>query len=60
MVTVDLQVSHEFPHGFKATVGVLNIADTAPPFSDGESEGYDWVTHDPRGRFVYLEVTKKF
>ena len=60
MVTVDLQVSHEFPLGFKATVGVLNVADTAPPFSDGESEGYDFVTHDPRGRFVYLEVSKKF
>ena len=60
MVTVDLQVSHEFPHGFRATVGVLNVADTAPPFSDGESEGYDFVTHDPRGRFVYLELTKKF
>ncbi|MEY4386735.1 MAG: hypothetical protein RLY20_2018 [Verrucomicrobiota bacterium] len=60
MVTVDLQLSREFPHGFKATVGVLNVADAAPPFSDGESEGYDFVTHDPRGRFVYLEVTKKF
>ena len=60
MVTVDLQASYEFPHQFKTTVGVLNVADTAPPFSDGESEGYDFVTHDPRGRFVYLEISKKF
>ena len=60
MVTVDLQASYEFPHQFKATVGVLNVADTAPPFSDSESDGYDFVTHDPRGRFVYVALTKKF
>ena len=43
----------------KITVGVLNVGDVEPPFSNIE-EGYDSATADARGRFIYASVRKTF
>ncbi len=59
-LTFDVQASVELPYDFKVTAGCLNVADDAPPFSDYDTEGYDIGTHDPRGRFWYVGVSKKF
>ena len=59
-VTVDLQVGYQFPKDITLTLGIQNVADEPPPFADGESEGYSFVSHDPVGRYWYLQVTKKF
>jgi iron complex outermembrane receptor protein len=59
-ITVDLQCGYQFPKDISVTLGVHNIADEDPPFADGESEGYSFVSHDPIGRYWYLQVTKKF
>jgi iron complex outermembrane recepter protein len=54
--TVDLIASYAGFKNTKLTVGVRNLMDTKPPFSDDETEGYDFGTHDSRGRFVYATV----
>ena len=43
----------------KFTVGVINVADSEPPFANIE-EGYDPQTADARGRFVYASIKKSF
>jgi iron complex outermembrane recepter protein len=70
--TYDLQASYSFRdlqnsnlkwlNDTKVIVGVQNLLDEKPPFSDysGDNGGYDTAWGDPRGRFVYLQVTKKF
>lgn len=59
-LTFDIQASVQLPYDFKVTAGCLNVTDEAPPFSDSDTEGYDISTHDPRGRFWYVGVSKKF
>ena len=54
--TFDLIASYSGFKNTKLTVGVRNLLDTKPPFSDDETEGYDFGTHDSRGRFVYATV----
>jgi iron complex outermembrane recepter protein len=54
--TVDLIASYAGFKNTKLTVGIRNLMDTKPPFSDDETEGYDFGTHDSRGRFVYGTV----
>ncbi len=49
--------------GFKnirLTIGARNLLDRDPPFSDDETEGYDFGTHDSRGRFVFGSFTYSF
>lgn len=41
------------------TLGVKNITDEDPPFAN-EEVGYDFATHDPRGRFLYGTFAYKF
>lgn len=61
IVTFDLQASYSFHRKTKLTVGVINVADTAPPFAAGAfADNYDRDTHDLRGRFVYGQVSHKF
>lgn len=67
--TFDLQATYRFQdtefswlNDSRITVGVLNLLDEDPPFSDyaGDIGAYDTSIHDPRGRFIYVQVTKKF
>ncbi len=49
--------------GFKnweLTFGVNNLFDEDPPFSDDETQGYDFTTHNPVGRFYYGRVKYAF
>ena len=40
-------------------VGVNNVTDEAPPLAD-ESNGYDGAYHSARGRYYYMDISKKF
>lgn len=60
-LTFDLQASYKLPYQTKVTVGVINVADEAPPLVIGAfADKYDRDTHDLRGRFVYASLNKKF
>ena len=41
-------------------LGVNNLFDQDPPFSNRSSQGYDSGTADARGRVGYVELTRKF
>lgn len=64
--TVDGQLSYNFQKAWTFTLGVINIADTAPPYANYAASannfvgGYDLSYGDPRGRFVYGQVGYKF
>lgn len=70
--TYDVQVSYNFRdmknqalvwlNDTRITVGVQNLLDEDPPFSDysGDNGGYDTAWGDPRGRFFYASINKKF
>lgn len=65
--TFDWQTQWAINKTFVATVGVLNLADKAPPLSlaegglnKGQMFGYDDRYHDPRGRTVYANLSLKF
>lgn len=67
--TGDIQLSYNFKDsarwggalkGTKVTLGVENIWDEALPFIDSLSEGWDRTNADYRGRYVYIELRKKF
>jgi iron complex outermembrane receptor protein len=64
--TVDGQLSYHMNKAWTFTVGVINIADTAPPYANYASSannfvgGYDLSYGDPRGRFVYGRVGFQF
>jgi len=67
--TFDLQAGYAFKdtkydllNNVRLVVGVLNVTDEDPPFSDSSNDtaGYDTSIHDPRGRFWYVQVSKKF
>jgi iron complex outermembrane receptor protein len=64
--TVDGQLSYNLNTAWTFTLGVINIADTAPPYANYASSannfvgGYDLSYADPRGRFVYGRVAFKF
>ena len=70
MTTFDAQVSYTV-HGFggrylegtKLTIGGRNILDKDPPFSSGfasNASGYPGFMYDSTGRFLYVELTRKF
>jgi outer membrane receptor protein involved in Fe transport len=58
-ITVDLQATYQAPFDTTITVGVLNVGGEPPPFTSYVTEGYDTQTHDNRGRYWYIRVTKK-
>jgi iron complex outermembrane receptor protein len=64
--TVDGQLSYHMNKAWTFTLGVINIADTAPPYANYASSannfvgGYDLSYGDPRGRFVYGRVGFQF
>ena len=48
-------------NGTTITVGVQNVFDSDPPFvAFGFGYGYDGSLADVKGRFWYLQLTKKF
>lgn len=67
-ITLDLQASykienskHSWLNNTKFTVGVVNVTDEAPPYVAGAfADNYDRDTHDLRGRFWYVRLSKVF
>ncbi len=69
-LTWDGQVSYEFKGGegwrkwldeTVVRVGASNILDEDAPFAAGAfNDSYDVTTHNNKGRFVYVQLTKKF
>lgn len=57
--TVDLLYSRTIDADLDLSVGVVNVADKAPPLAQF-ALGYDPVVADPRGRVVSIGLTKRF
>jgi outer membrane receptor protein involved in Fe transport len=70
MITFDVQLNYTFHKGFtkylegtKLTIGALNVLDRNPPFSSGSgsnASGYPGFLYDSTGRFLYVQLSKKF
>jgi iron complex outermembrane receptor protein len=66
VLTYNLNVSRQFKSDNRwfgnstVRLGVNNVFDQDPPFSNRSSQGYDSGTADPRGRVGYIEWTRKF
>ena len=61
--TYDGQISYTGLKKVKLTLGVKNLLDRDPPYTNyggGFVGGYDLSYTDPRGRFVYLTATYSF
>ena len=61
--TYDGQISYSGFKKVKLTLGVKNLLDRDPPYTNyggGFVGGYDLTYTDPRGRFVYLTATYSF
>ena len=62
-VTYDIQGSYTGIKNLQLSVGVKNILDTDPPYTNAGGQfaaGYDITYADVRGRFVYGTVTLRF
>lgn len=57
--TVDLLYSRTIGADLDLSVGVVNVADKAPPLAQF-ALGYDPVVTDPRGRVVSIGLSKRF
>ncbi|MDH5425723.1 MAG: TonB-dependent receptor [Gammaproteobacteria bacterium] len=57
--TFDTQITYKGFKSSKLILGINNLTDEAPPFAN-EEEGYDYATHDPRGRYVYITYNVSF
>ncbi|MEN8179742.1 MAG: TonB-dependent receptor [Pseudomonadota bacterium] len=60
MWTWDAQFVYSGIESTDITLGVLNLTDEEPPFSNSEIEGYDFATHNPMGRFIYTRLNYAF
>lgn len=58
-MTVDLLYSRTIGADLDLSVGVVNVADKAPPLAQF-ALGYDPVVADPRGQVVSIGLTKRF
>lgn len=68
--TFDVQFSYAFHQQItkyldntKVTIGAINVLDKNPPFSSGfgsNAVGYPGFLYDSTGRFVYMQLAKKF
>jgi iron complex outermembrane recepter protein len=63
--TLDTQLGWTGWPGLKLVLGVRNLLDRDPPYSNAGGQtsfqgGYDPTYADPRGRFVYLKATYAF
>jgi iron complex outermembrane receptor protein len=66
-LTLDWQGNWTLDKALALQVGVLNLLDTAPPFSiaqsglnKGQMVGYDDRYYDPRGRSIYANLSYRF
>lgn len=59
-LTFDLQMGYKVTKDGLLTLGIVNLTDEDPPFANGEVEGYDYATHDPRGRVYNLKLNYLF
>ena len=66
-LTLDWQTSWSPMKALTLQAGILNVFDTAPPFSivtgglnKGQMRGYDDRYYDPRGRTYYANLSYKF
>jgi outer membrane receptor protein involved in Fe transport len=50
---------HRWLHGLALRIGVRNIFDDPPPFANNTA-GYPVPLEDPRQRFVFFDIEKKF
>lgn len=57
--TIDLLYSRSLGADLDLALGVVNVADNAPPLAQ-YAFGYDPVVADPRGRVFSLALTKRF
>ena len=61
--TVDLQGSYSGLKNLRLTLGVRNVLDRDPPYTNqgfSFQAGYDPQYADPRGRFIYGRLTYSF
>ncbi len=59
-LTFDAQYRYTGLKNITLYFGVNNIFDKNPPFSNSTKEGYDFATHDPRGRIFYGKIKYSF
>ncbi len=61
---VDIQGAYNMNDAVRISVGMNNVFDEEPPFAigDGDSDlyGYAGSVHNPRGRYVYTNLTWRF
>ena len=58
--TTDFQLQYKGFKNWTLALGVKNLFDRDPPFSDDETQGFDFSTHNPIGRFYYGRVQYTF
>ncbi len=58
--TMDLRVGYKYSNSLKFALGVKNLFDVGPPFSDNETQGYDYTQSNPVGRFFYGSLTYSY
>jgi outer membrane receptor protein involved in Fe transport len=58
-LTFDVQFVYSGFANSDVTLGIENVTENNPPFAN-EEEGYDYATHDPRGRFFYARYKYAF
>ena len=58
--TWDTQFAYLGWKGSKLTIGIKNLLDEDPPFSNNDNLGYDYTMYDPTGRFYYASINHQF
>jgi iron complex outermembrane recepter protein len=58
--TTDVQLQYKGFKNWTLAFGIKNLFDNDPPFSDDETQGFDFTTHNPVGRFYYGRVKYTF
>ena len=54
--TLDTQVGYSGVKGLRLALGINNLANKKPPFSDNENDGYSNSTDNPVGRYYYISA----
>lgn len=59
-MTYDGQLTYSGLENMSLVIGINNILDEDPPFSNASFTGYDEATHNPTGRFYYVRLNHQF
>ncbi len=59
-MTMNTQVRYTGLKDSVVSFGIDNIFDEEPPYTASEFQGYDYKTHNPRGRYVYVSYSYNF